>query len=301
MQVPGPRADDRQVYVVDDKSGVVVVTIDRPASRNALADQTLLELEEAFARCGDDDAVGALILTGAGSAFCAGGDLRSPRRSGHGALGPAWRIACAERVVLSLATMRKPTIAAVEGPAVGAGWGLAQACDLVVAARDAFFAAPFVLRGLVPDGGTAWFLTQALGRHRASELLFLGERLTAPDAAQAGLVNRLVEPGTALDSALELARRLAVGPADALVLAKFLIRRSTVSGLEALLEDELTSAALNLHGPDATEGRRAFAEKRAPAFARRPDSRSPSGNASSTDEPPLGRAEAAPNGRFSTS
>jgi 2-(1,2-epoxy-1,2-dihydrophenyl)acetyl-CoA isomerase len=283
------RADDRHVDVVDDESGVVVITIDRPAVRNALADETLLELDDAFARCADDDAVAAVVLTGAGAAFCAGGDLRAPRRSGHGALGPAWRIARAERAVLTLATMRKPTIAAVEGPAVGAGWGLAQACDLVVAARDAFFAAPFVLRGLVPDGGTAWFLTQALGRHRASELLLLGERLSAPDAAQAGLVNRLVEPGTALDSALELARRLAAGPADALAFAKFLVRRSTTSGLESVLEDELASAALNLHGPDSLEGRRAFAEKRAPAFARRPAPQSPPG-----------RADAAADGRSRT-
>ncbi|MGH9022829.1 MAG: enoyl-CoA hydratase/isomerase family protein, partial [Acidimicrobiia bacterium] len=170
--------------------------------------------------------------------------------------------------VLALHGCSKPTVAAVEGFAVGAGWSLVLACDLVVAAEGSFFAAPFLSRGLLPDAGAGWFLPRALGPHRAAEFLFLGDRLTAERAAELGLVNRLVEPGRALEEALDLATRLADGPPNALGLAKGLLRSGQSPSLQAFLEAELLAVALNSHGSEVAEGRSAFLERREPRFRR---------------------------------
>jgi len=151
---------------------------------------------------------------------------------------------------------------------LGVGWNLALACDLIVATEDASFSAPVVQRGLVPDGGAAWFLMRALGRPRAAELLLLGDRLTARSAAGLGLVNRLTPAGAALTEAIELAGGLARGAPDALVLTKTLLGAAMDSTFERYLETEWLSAAPDLLGPDAAEGRAAFVEKRPPDFRR---------------------------------
>ncbi|MDP9460528.1 MAG: enoyl-CoA hydratase-related protein, partial [Actinomycetota bacterium] len=159
-----------------------------------------------------------------------------------------------------------PVIASVEGFAVGAAWGLVLACDLVVASREAFFAAPFAQRALVADAGLAWSLARNVGHQRAAELLLLGERLPAVAAHEQGLVTRLVEPGQAREHALDLARRLAEGPADAIRLTKALLCRAPSVALDAFLDEEYVHVALNGHSPDVTEGRQAFLDKRPPRF-----------------------------------
>jgi 2-(1,2-epoxy-1,2-dihydrophenyl)acetyl-CoA isomerase len=160
-------------------------------------------------------------------------------------------------------------IAAVEGGAVGVAWSLALACDLTVAGADAYFLAPFTQRGLVPDGGSAWFLTRAIGPQRAAELLMLPDRLPAARAEALGLVNRVVPTGAALTEALELARRLVEGAPDALSLTKRLLAMAErTPSYRDFLDQEWATAALALHGPDVVEGRTAFIEGRAPNFNR---------------------------------
>jgi 2-(1,2-epoxy-1,2-dihydrophenyl)acetyl-CoA isomerase len=144
---------------------------------------------------------------------------------------------------------------------------MALCCDLIVASNTAVFGAPFVLRGLVPDGGAAWFLTRALGRHRAGSLLLTGGRMTAPQAAQEGLVTTLTEPGAALAAATEQAIRMAAGAPEATRLTKGMIRAAQDLSLERFLEVEWLSATLDITGPDAAEGRAAFGEKRDPDFS----------------------------------
>ncbi|MGB5150958.1 MAG: enoyl-CoA hydratase-related protein [Mycobacterium sp.] len=257
-----------EVLLDRPRPGVAVLTLNRPAARNSLGWQTWQQLGEAIDEVAADDDCRAVVLTGAGGTFCAGGDVKTSPSRGAGLGGPAARLLVGHRVLDTLLKLPKPVLAAVEGPAMGAGWSLALACDLVVAARDAVFAAPFVARGLVPDCGAAWFLTRALGRHRAAALLLSGERLTAPQAAGEGLVSQLAEPGAALTIATDLAASLACGPAEALRLTKGMIRGALDVPLERFLELEWLSATLDLTGPDATEGRAAFVEKRDPDFSR---------------------------------
>lgn len=259
---------EAEVLVDRPEPGVTVLTLNRPAARNAMAWQTWEELGVAVTETAHDDACRAVVLTGAGGAFCAGGDVKTSPSRGTGLGGPAARLLVGQRVLEDLLKLPKPVLAAVEGPAVGIGWSLALACDLVVAARDVTFAAPFVLRGLVPDGGAAWFLARALGRQRAAALLLTGDRLTAPEAAGAGLVSRICEPGAALETATDLASQLARGPAEALRLTKGMIRAALDLTLERFLEVEWLSATLDITGPDAAEGRAAFVEKRDPDFSK---------------------------------
>jgi 2-(1,2-epoxy-1,2-dihydrophenyl)acetyl-CoA isomerase len=249
---------------VDD--GVAVVTLDRPEVRNALdwaawesLGRTLLDL--------DRDDIRAVVLTGGDRWFSAGGDVSSMGSHADGGVtAPAARVRLAHRAVRALAGCRAPVVAAVEGFAIGAAWGLVLACDVVVASREAFFAAPFAQRGLVADAGLAWSLPRHVGHLRAAELLLLGDRLPAPRAHELGLVTRLTEPGGAEEQALALARRLASGPADAVRLTKGLLNRAPASSLDAFLDDEHVHVALNGHSPDVAEGRQAFTDKRPPRF-----------------------------------
>lgn len=246
--------------------GVTVVTLDRPERRNALGWQTWEELEATLAAIHDDASSRVVVLTGAGGCFSAGGDLRSSPAAGEGIGAPSARLLVGQRVVDRLWRMPKVTVAAVEGPAVGAGWSLALACDLTVASEAAFFAAPFLARGLVPDGGLAWFLARSVGARRAAELVLTGRRLGSDEAQAIGLVSRVVPDGQALPAALELAGELADGAVDAQALTKRLLRMAGDLALERFLEAEWLAVTLDLHGAEPAEGRSAFAEGRPPRF-----------------------------------
>jgi 2-(1,2-epoxy-1,2-dihydrophenyl)acetyl-CoA isomerase len=245
--------------------GVAVIRIDRPKVRNALDAEAWQQLAGQLHALGRDE-VRVVVLTGGPNGFSAGGDVRSMGAQGDRVDAPAWRVRLAQRAVHAIAATRVPVVASVEGYAVGAAWGLVLACDVVVASSDAFFAAPFVQRGLVADAGLAWALSRHVGHQRAAEILLLGERLPAAVARENGLVTRVVDPGTADEHALELAGQLAGGPVDALMLTKALLRRAPALPLEAFLEDEAALVALNGHSPDVSEGRQAFLEKRSPRF-----------------------------------
>jgi enoyl-CoA hydratase/carnithine racemase len=259
---------EQVVSISRPEAGVAIITLNRPAARNSLNWHSWEQLALAIAELETDSDCRAVILTGAGGYFCAGGDIKSSPVRGKGLAAPAARLSTGHKVLLALVNLPQPVIAAVEGPAFGAGWSLALACDIVLASEQAEFSAAFVLRGLVPDAGATWFLQRALGRQRASRLLFTGQRLSAGEAKDYGLVSQTCATGQALDQALTLARSLAAGAPESLRLTKGLVRGAQDLSLERFLEMEWLSVTLDLTGPDAAEGRAAFAEKRQPDFSR---------------------------------
>jgi 2-(1,2-epoxy-1,2-dihydrophenyl)acetyl-CoA isomerase len=249
----------------DAATGVATLTLDRPP-RNAIERRMAADLEQALGDVRDDNAVRAVVLTGAGAGFCAGGDLKVlAGELADPAAARAFLGAC-HRSILAIAEMEKPVIAAVNGDAAGAGWSLALACDLIVAARGARFIMAFVKIGLVPDLGGAWYLTQLVGAHKAREWMMLGDVVTAEEAARFGVVNRMVEPGEALAAAQLLAAQLAAGPRRALALMKGMAGRYGAMALDAALADEAEMQAIAAGTEDFQEGVKAFQEKRPPRF-----------------------------------
>jgi enoyl-CoA hydratase/carnithine racemase len=228
----------------EDSGAVAVLLLNRPAQRNALRYESWTALSDLLTEVAADEGIRGVVLAGVGGFFCAGGDLKSGPAHGTGPLGPAGRVEHAQRVMEQLKAVPVPTVAAVEGAAVGLGWSLALACDLVVAASDAFFSAPFVARAVVPDGGLAWRLTQQVGRHRAASLLLRGERLTASDAQHAGLVTDVAEPGSVIDRAVTIAGEFADADRGAVEMTKRLINSAEAAQLAAFHPLELAMATV---------------------------------------------------------
>jgi enoyl-CoA hydratase/carnithine racemase len=218
-----------------------VLTLNRPEQRNSLVWESWTELDEALDRALADD-VRTLVVTGAGPFFCSGGDRDSTPARGERALAAGARIELAHGVLRRLRSAPIAVIAAVEGGAVGLGWGLALCCDLIVVAEDAFFSAPFAALGIVPDGGVTWQLVHRLGQSRASELLFSGRRVTAREALDLGLVTAVTRPGEAMAESLALARSLHGIPAASLDLTKRLIISATTATFDQHLPHELALA-----------------------------------------------------------
>ncbi|WP_156688028.1 enoyl-CoA hydratase/isomerase family protein [Mycobacterium sp. Marseille-P9652] len=241
----------------EDRDGVAVVLLNRPRQRNALRYESWTELSDVLHSVVADDVRG-VVLAGADGFFCAGGDLKTGPAHGSGPLGPAGRVEHAQRVMEQLKAVPVPTIAAVEGAAVGLGWSLALACDLVVCASDAYFAAPFVARAVVPDGGLAWRLTQQLGRHRAASLLLRGARLSAAEGERLGLVTDVVEPGSAIACAEAIAGDLARADAGAVEMTKRLISSAEAAQLAAFHPLELAMATVAQQRSAAAAGRAAY-------------------------------------------
>lgn len=243
--------------------GVTTITLDRPDSLNALNATMRRELLAAVKAAGRDEAVRAVVLTGAGRGFCSGADLR-----GGSAEREFRRVVTDEYnpLIRAIRELPKPVIAAVNGVAAGAGVSLALACDLLFAAEDARFIQAFVRIGLVPDSGSTRTLVRTLGRHRAAELIFGGEPLSAAEAQAAGLVARVV-PGDQLEGAVQAeARRLATAPTRAIGYAKRLINHAEDASLADSLALEAGLQELAGRTDDHAEGVAAFAEKREPRF-----------------------------------
>jgi len=237
---------------------VATVTIRRPQRRNALDSATIRQLGAAFAALKRDDRVRAIVLTGAGGAFSAGGDLHEDMA----ALTPDARMRDVTWAAEELAAIAAPVVAKVDGAAMGAGCSLVLACDLAVASTRATFGLPFASRGLSPDFGASWHLTAALSLRRATALCLLGDRLDAQEAHALGIVQRVVE-AEALDAATgELVERLVSAPAQALWRTKRLLRESAAQGYHRQLGAEAAAQALNLHAPDAQRAREDFKQTR---------------------------------------
>lgn len=250
--------------VVEVAAGVTTLRLHRPHRRNAL-DHAVLEQLATGLREAEQGGQAAVVLTGGDAYFSSGGDIGSMPTSGDGLFGAASRLALVHEVIEMITRSDVVVVAAVEGYAVGAAWGLVLACDLVVAAEDAYFAAPFAARGLAADGGTAYHLPLRLGPQRAAKHLLLGERLTARAAADAGLVSELAPPGTATGQAVAIAHRLALGPRESNALTKRL-QAATRADLGEFLATERMAVSLAGHGGDAAEGRAAFTDRREPRF-----------------------------------
>ena len=205
-----------------------------------------------------------LTPTGAGGAFCSGADLSSLGNRELGAL-PMMRLV--GTVCLTLHRLAKPTIAKVPGVAAGAGMNLALGCDLIVASEEARFSEIFARRALSLDFGGSWVLPRLIGMHKAKELALFGDIISAKEAGELGLVNRIVSP-VELDGFVdEWARRLAAGPGIALSMTKTMLNRSFEVSLDQAVEEEAHCQTLNFATADAAEALRAFAEKREPRFS----------------------------------
>jgi 2-(1,2-epoxy-1,2-dihydrophenyl)acetyl-CoA isomerase len=249
---------------VNRDGAVATVVLNRPEKLNALDHATRWELIGALREVGADAAVRAVVLTGAGRAFCVGQDLAAVEELGHadetvaGSYNP---------IVQAIATMPKPVIAAVNGPAVGAGLGLALACDQRLAADSASFACAFAKVGLVPDSAVSWYLVRELGYPRAFWFAASGRPIPAEEAHRLGLLNEVVPAEELADRAHALGQLLAAGPAHALALTKRQFRAVSEVSFEASLAMEARHQGEAAAHPDHVEGRTAFAEKRPPRWA----------------------------------
>lgn len=255
--------------ILTERDGdVLIVTNNNPDSRNALSPDFYEGFKEVLDEAAADASVGAVVLTGAGDFFCAGGNLNRLRAN---ASKPAEvREASVSRLhgmIMSMRECPKPIIAAVEGGAAGAGVSMALACDMIICASDAFFSVAYVKIGLTTDGGVTSFLGSMLPRQLATEFCLTGDRLPAERLHGLGLINHLVDKGTALDEAKALAARLATGPARAMGHIKMLCRNAPENTLQQQLDLEAKHVVAAQVDPEAIEGIGAFLEKRQPDFA----------------------------------
>ena len=250
------------------QGAVLTLTLNRPEVLNALNRQTTQALTAAFEAAGQDPEVGAIILTGAGRAFCAGADLRdvaARAQAGQTDLGEDLRANYAP-MIRAIRACPRPVIAALNGTAAGAGLSLALACDLRIAAAGAQLIVVFVRVGLVPDAGSLFFLTRMLGLSKATELAMTGDPLTAEEGEKLGLISAVVPAEQLMPTAVERANSLAAGPRRTYALIKRGIERALGRDLEQVMELESQLQALAAATPDAQEGISAFAEKRKPLF-----------------------------------
>jgi 2-(1,2-epoxy-1,2-dihydrophenyl)acetyl-CoA isomerase len=257
------RTGSEDELLVDRRDGIVTVTLNRPARKNAVTPYMWAALLDTFNAIAASDTDRVVIVTGAGGDFCSGADLGAPdATAGHG-LARMRRIGAA---CLALHNLPQPTIAKIQGVAVGAGINMALACDLVVASSDARFSEIFARRGLSVDFGGSWLLPRRVGMHRAKELLLLADIVDAAEADRLGLVNRVVEPAELDGFVDDWARRLAAGPPIALSLTKKLVNNAFSTSLEQALEEEAMAQTVNFSTDDTNEAVQAFLSKREPRF-----------------------------------
>jgi len=249
------------------EDGVAVLTLNRPERLNALSAEMLTGLSDALQRCAEDEAVGCVVLTGAGNGFCAGGDVKSmatraPRSFEQRAEG----IRHMHRIPLLMRSMPKVIIGMVNGVAVGAGLGVALACDLRVAGKSARFGTGFAKVGLSGDFGGSWLLTRLAGTAKARELYFLGDIIGSAEALAAGLVNRVVDDAALHTETMALARRIAEGPRVTLGYTKRNLHAAETEPFSVVLEMEAVHQARTAQTEDHREAVAAFNEKRRPVF-----------------------------------
>lgn len=256
----------------EQQRAVVTLTMNQPETRNALTGNTAAsEFVEACARIRGDASVRAVIVTSAGPVFSSGGNIKDMRRFVETRIDPAkirqeYRDGI-QRLALALYNLDVPTIAAVNGPAIGAGCDLTCMCDIRIASEKASFAESFVRVGLIPGDGGAWLLPRVIGMSRAAEMSFTGDTMDAREALACGLVSRVVAHDELLAEAQRLAGRIAANPGPILRMTKSLLREGQHVRLDTLLEMAAGMQALAHHTPQHREAVTAFLEKRAPKFA----------------------------------
>lgn len=254
-----------------DGDGIATLTLNRPENLNAFSRELEEALRETTARFAVDPGVRVVVVTGAGRAFCAGGDVKEMQSGGSWDLGREGREArfrSFHQIATNLQRMPQPAIAMINGVAVGAGLNLAMACDLRMAAESARFGLAFRHVGLGDDLGGAWMLPRLVGMGKALELFLTGDIIDANEALRIGLVHRVVAKERLRDETYALARRLASGPAGALALIKETIYRGMNQTLQELLDMETSRQPVLMDEPDHAEGVAAFIEKREARFGR---------------------------------
>ncbi len=258
------------LYQHDTSSGVATITLNRPDRLNALTFEVYRELRDTFAALDTEPGVRAIVITGAGNAFCSGGDVED-------IIGPLF-----ERdyqglleftrntgdVILNMLRCRRPIVGALNGTVAGAGAVIASACDIRVASEKAKIAYLFTKVGLSgADMGASWLLPRIIGLGRAMELLMTGDFISAEEAHRIGLYNRVVPDGEALDQAVELATRLARGPSFGLEITKRMVLREATMDMESALAAETEIQAACMEDPNFREAYEAFVAKRRPEFS----------------------------------
>jgi 2-(1,2-epoxy-1,2-dihydrophenyl)acetyl-CoA isomerase len=254
---------------VSTEGGAARILLNRPDALNAWNEQFGQDMKDAVGTLGADDAVRAVLITGAGRAFSSGADLKEQRSPDDGDGLPDLSARLKEiyhPIILGLREMPKPVIAAVNGPAVGIGCSLALAADLILAAESAYFLLAFVNIGLVPDGGSTAFLPARVGLARSTEMAMLGERVPAAQALDWGMINRVVPDGELEGEASELLLRLAKGPTASYAGAKKLLNRNVYADIEGQLDAEADAQREQGNSKDFIEGVLAFIQKRDPEF-----------------------------------
>ncbi|TDY27018.1 enoyl-CoA hydratase [Paraburkholderia sp. BL6665CI2N2] len=249
------------------QGAIATLSLNRPEKLNALTPDMLTMLIEHLDRIERDPAIRAVILTGAGRAFCAGADIK-----GSGAAPPQMSVlharqsmAVYQQIALRLYNLNKPVIAAVRGVAVGIAWSYALCADLLLVSDTAQFIPAFLMRATLPEGGMVHLLARHCGEFRAKEIMYLNRKLTGKEAFECGLANRVVEDEKLMQVAEDLAAELAAMPTFSIGLTKQLFR-SSAGTMEEFLVQELNAVALAVNSEDAAEGRLAAREKRTPAF-----------------------------------
>ena len=255
----------------EQQGGVVTLTMNEPARRNPLTGNTAVaDFLRAIDRIHNDRSVRAVILTGAGTAFSSGGDIKDMERQASGAVGgmeirQEYRTGI-QRLPLALFNLEVPIIAAINGAAIGAGLDLACMCDIRLASEHAKFAESFVKLGIIPGDGGAWLLPRLIGLSRASEMSFTGDMIGAEQALAWGLVSRVVAADKLIEEATALAQRIAANPPNAVRLSKRLLREGMHVRLDTLLEMAAAFQALSHQTGDHQEAVAAFLEKRTAVF-----------------------------------
>ena len=252
-------------------NGILTLTMNQPETRNALTgNNAVQEFVDACAAIALDTSVRVVIITGAGPVFCSGGNVKDMRRffeqyNAPDRIREEYRQGI-QRLPKALCNLDVPVIAAVNGPAVGAGLDLTCMADLRIASNTATFAESFVKVGIIPGDGGAWLLPRVVGRSKAAEMAFTGEALTAREALACGLVSQVVEPGELMAAAHKLAERIAINPPAVMRMTKRLLREGENSTLESLLELSAGYQAIAHKTAEHKEAVMAFVEKRKPHF-----------------------------------
>jgi len=251
--------------LVKKEGKISTIVLNRPQALNFLDPVMAEEIEQALRDAEKDEGVRAIVITGAGRAFSAGGDLKFMRED-HTACEFYQRMEYITRFIRSLINLPKPVIASVNGPAVGGGCSIALAADMILAAETATFAEVFVRIGLIPDCGGIFLLSRRIGLTRAKDLVFTGRTIGAREAERMGMITRAVPAEALEEETRKMAQELAAGPTMAMGIAKRLLNQSYESDFETLLRMENSNQALLRLSGDHREGVKAFFEKRKPEF-----------------------------------
>ncbi|WP_246943989.1 enoyl-CoA hydratase/isomerase family protein [Bacillus pinisoli] len=253
--------------LIHQNGPVLSLTLNRPESLNAFSPEMILGLTNAFKKAAEDEEIRVVVLSGAGRAFTAGGDVKTMGQTSPKAVYD--HIGKLNELIITMKNLPKPIVASVHGFAAGAGFNLALGADLILAAEDTKFILSFAQVGLISDGGGLYFLPRLIGPNRAKELFFSAEPLLADRALEYGIVNHVFPLESLKDETIRFANKLANGPGVAYGMVKKLVDQAGQSTLEEMLEQERITQAMMVTTTDHREGVQAFVEKRKPSFSGR--------------------------------